>query len=67
MNWFWIIYFLTVGFFLTVAIEGLLDLYSKEATKDILNDPVAIIFLIPIINTILLIDLLRRVYRSKQN
>lgn len=67
MNWFWIIYLLTVGFFLTVAIEGLLDSSSKEDTKDILNDPTSFIFLIPIVNTILLIDLLRRIYRSKQN
>ena len=65
MNWFWLIYFLTVGFFLTVAIEGLLDPFTRKDTKDILNDSVSVVFLIPVINTILLISILRRMYNSK--
>lgn len=55
MSLFWIVYWLTLGFFIAIIMDGLLSPIAKDLAKKIITNPISLIFLIPLVNTIFLI------------
>lgn len=44
MSLFWIVYWLTLGFFIAIIMDGLLSPIARDLAKKIITNPISLIF-----------------------